>query len=148
MKGKNTVKIALIVLVAVIVVGFALAKSSTLKATDTGDAHYGDEVETTDATQSTGTGTTEYVEIPAPTVARSVEIYSEFVGGTFTGFGTQVVMTAVLTGYEDASPAFQWQYTADNGATWNNVEGANGQTYTFEITEENYTYSWRVEVQA
>lgn len=184
MKGNKTWKICLIVLLAVVVVGFAMAHSNTLKATDEGDANYGETVATgIDETQEAPAGTTEYVSIPEETepveeaepaeetepaeeaepveeaepaeeapaeeaVEKSVEVVVGFVGGEFTGFGTEVELSAKLTGYEGETPSFQWQYSADEGETWKAVENANGQTYTFEITEENYTYSWRVEVQA
>ena len=148
MKGNKTVKIVLIVVVAVLAVALSMAHLSTLKATDEGDANYGEAVagDPGDSAEAS-VGTTEYVRIPE-TPDRSVEISTEFVGGSFAGFGTEVKLTANLFGYEEVTPFFQWQYSSDNGGSWTNVEGANEQTYTFEITEENYTYSWRVEVQA
>ena len=38
----------------------------------------------------------------------------------------------------------QWQYTPDGGETVVDIEGANGLTYTYEITLENAGYLWRL----
>lgn len=42
---------------------------------------------------------------------------------------------------------YQWQYALpDAPQVWLDVDGAQGETYTFTITDENYAYLWRVSV--
>lgn len=50
---------------------------------------------------------------------------------------------------QEASGAlhYQWQYALpDAPQVWLDVDGAQGETYTFTITDENYVYLWRVSV--
>lgn len=59
--------------------------------------------------------------------------------------GGDMVLTAVLTGFEDLNYTLQWQFSADN-ANWANVDGATGSTLRVQMTEENRDYFWRVSV--
>lgn len=150
MKGKKSVKIALIVWVAVAIVGYSMSQSSILKATDSEDANYGETVATGAAeTQEAPAGATEYVSIPEAPAEEpeetecSAEIAVEFVGGDFQGLGTEVVLTAVTTGYQN--PTYTWQYNDGDG--WVTVAGAAESTYRFTVDETNYAYEWRVVVE-
>ena len=59
--------------------------------------------------------------------------------------GDDMVLTAILTGFEDLNYTLQWQFSADN-ANWANVDGATGSTLRVQMTEENRDYFWRVSV--
>lgn len=59
--------------------------------------------------------------------------------------GGDMVLTAVLTGFEDLNYTLQWQFSADN-ANWANVDGATGSTLRVQMNEENRDYFWRVSV--
>lgn len=59
--------------------------------------------------------------------------------------GGDMVLTAVLTGFEDLNYTLQWQFSADN-ANWADVDGATGSTLRMQMNEENRDYFWRVSV--
>ena len=59
--------------------------------------------------------------------------------------GGDMVLTAVLTGFEDLNYTLQWQFSTDN-ANWANVDGATGSTLRVQMNEENCDYFWRVSV--
>lgn len=59
--------------------------------------------------------------------------------------GGDMVLTAVLTGFEDLNYTLQWQFSADN-ANWANVDGATGSTLRVQMNEGNRDYFWRVSV--
>jgi len=59
--------------------------------------------------------------------------------------GGDMVLTAILTGFEDLNYTLQWQFSADN-ANWANVDGATGSTLRVQMNEENRDYFWRVSV--
>ena len=59
--------------------------------------------------------------------------------------GDDMVLTAVLTGFEDLNYTLQWQFSTDN-ANWANVDGATGSTLRMQMNEENRDYFWRVSV--
>ena len=59
--------------------------------------------------------------------------------------GGDMVLTAILTGFEDLNYTLQWQFSTDN-ANWANVDGATGSTLRVQMTEENRDYFWRVSV--
>jgi hypothetical protein len=75
---------------------------------------------------------------------KSVKIAYEIVGGEYTGVGSQIELTAVLTGYDGLEPAYQWQYS--DGGEWKDIDGATSSVYLLNVTEENSTYNWRVSV--
>lgn len=59
--------------------------------------------------------------------------------------GGYMVLTAVLTGFEDLNYTLQWQFSTDN-ANWADVDGATGSTLRVQMNEENRDYFWRVSV--
>ena len=59
--------------------------------------------------------------------------------------GGDMVLTAVLTGFEDLNYTLQWQFSSDN-ANWADVDGATGSTLRVQMNEENRDYFWRVSV--
>lgn len=59
--------------------------------------------------------------------------------------GGDMVLTAVLTGFEDLNYTLQWQFSTDN-VNWADVDGATGSTLRVQMTEENRDYFWRVSV--
>ena len=59
--------------------------------------------------------------------------------------GGDMVLTAVLTGFEDLNYTLQWQFSTDN-ANWADVDGATDSTLRVQMNEENRDYFWRVSV--
>ena len=59
--------------------------------------------------------------------------------------GGDMVLTAILTGFEDLNYTLQWQFSTDN-VNWANVDGATDFTLRVQMNEENRDYSWRVSV--
>lgn len=59
--------------------------------------------------------------------------------------GGDMVLTAILTGFEDLNYTLQWQFSTDN-ANWANVDGATDFTLRVQMNEENRDYFWRVSV--
>lgn len=59
--------------------------------------------------------------------------------------GGDMVLTAILTGFEDLNYTLQWQFSTDN-TNWANVDGATGSTLRVQMNEENRDYFWRVSV--
>ena len=59
--------------------------------------------------------------------------------------GGDMVLTAILTGFEDLNYTLQWQFSTDN-ANWANVDGETGSTLRVQMNEENRDYFWRVSV--
>jgi hypothetical protein len=59
------------------------------------------------------------------------------------GYGSQIALTAVLSGYEN--PVYQWQY--NDGSGWKDIDGATEDVYVLTVTEENRSYKWRVDVE-
>lgn len=59
--------------------------------------------------------------------------------------GGDMVLTAVLTGFEDLNYTLQWQFSTDN-ANWADVDGATDFTLRVQMNEENRDYFWRVSV--
>lgn len=59
--------------------------------------------------------------------------------------GGDMVLSAVLTGFEDLNYTLQWQFSTDN-ANWADVDGATDSTLRVQMNEENRDYFWRVSV--
>lgn len=72
----------------------------------------------------------------------SVAIFAE---SDVVELGGDMVLTAVLTGFEDLNYTLQWQFSTDN-ANWADVDGATGSTLRVQMNEENRDYFWRVSV--
>ena len=80
------------------------------------------------------------------TIVRTITVSSNLYGQEIIYEGTEVILTATLTGFEDVNYQMQWQYSADGGATILDVEGANDYQYSYPITIENAHYLWRLSV--
>ena len=76
--------------------------------------------------------------------ARSVEITSTLADMLSIPFGAEITMTANLYNFrEEDICIFQWQYYDYASATYIDIEDANEQSYTYNISMSNYSYSWR-----
>lgn len=75
---------------------------------------------------------------------RSVSMYAVYDGDALT-FGDTVTLIAVLNGYDSLAYDLKWQSSPDDKA-WTDVAGETAASYTFTITEANYTNYWRVAV--
>ena len=54
-------------------------------------------------------------------------------------------LNAELSGFlETDRYTVQWQYSNDNGETFQDMEGATDLTYRFTIDKENAFYAWRL----
>lgn len=73
---------------------------------------------------------------------KSVYIISDLDGEEAVDEGTPITLTAVIEGFGE-EVTFQWQRSVD-GENWEDVASANEMTYTFELTQENDSYLWRV----
>lgn len=58
--------------------------------------------------------------------------------------GTKVLFTSSLEGFEDVDIAYQWQ--ADDGNGWMNIDGADSDFYEVELNEENASKMYRLNV--
>ncbi|MEG0126926.1 MAG: hypothetical protein RR816_12690, partial [Clostridia bacterium] len=58
--------------------------------------------------------------------------------------GDHVTLTATLHGYESVE-SLQWQMSSDN-INWSDVDGANEESYSYQLNEENCTNYWRISV--
>ena len=79
-------------------------------------------------------------------VVRTISVSSTLEGMTVVEEGTPIILTAVLTGFDNVAYALQWQYTPDAGVTNVDIPGANDLTYTYNISFENFTYLYRLVV--
>ena len=59
-------------------------------------------------------------------------------------FGSTIKLVAELDGFEGAEYSLQWQINNGNG--WQNIDGANDSSYSFELTENNMEATFRVVV--
>lgn len=82
----------------------------------------------------------EIPEIDFSTLSVSISAESDVVE-----LGGDMVLTAVLTGFEDLNYTLQWQFSTDN-ENWADVDGATGSTLRVQMNEENRDYFWRVSV--
>ena len=73
---------------------------------------------------------------------RKIDVYitSE---NTEIHFGDSVTLYAVMKGYDDCVFTVQWQISPDDNE-YADIAGENGLTYTFIVTEQNYTNYWRI----
>ena len=79
---------------------------------------------------------------PTPEIKKEVLIHSS--RKDVVTVGERIYLTSELIGFEGISVLYQWQ--ADRGRGWENVENANGPTYSFIATEETIKYTWRLVV--
>ncbi len=59
--------------------------------------------------------------------------------------GTVIKLTAHLTGFEGVEYHLQWQRSEDL-QNWENIPGATGSTFTYELNDDTAKYTWRVVV--
>lgn len=63
------------------------------------------------------------------------------------GYGTVVTLTGDVLGFDDdESLDFVWEESADGGKTWTLIPGATGLSYSFTVTPENATNTWRISI--
>ena len=75
---------------------------------------------------------------------RSIRIISSENAFGDVSFGTEIKMTIELTNFrEDDLCMFQWFYSTDHGMTWTQIEGADGQDFTYVIDASNWYYNWK-----
>ena len=79
-------------------------------------------------------------------IIRTVNVSSNVAGDAAVYAGTEIVLSAKLTGFENVAYTLQWQYTPDGGETICDVPGANDAQYAFIIDDSNAHYLWRVSV--
>ena len=79
-------------------------------------------------------------------IIRTVNVSSNVASDAPVYAGTEIVLSAKLTGFENVAYTLQWQYTPDGGETICDVPGANDAQYAFIIDDSNAHYLWRVSV--
>lgn len=63
------------------------------------------------------------------------------------GYGTVVTLTGDVLGFDDdESLDFVWEESADGGKTWTLIPGVTGLSYSFTVTPENATNTWRISI--
>ncbi len=72
-----------------------------------------------------------------------IKIESDWPAGKPAYEGTEITLTAKLTGFEGKEYTLQWQYSTDL-ENWIDEPGANNITYTYTMNETTATYTWRV----
>jgi hypothetical protein len=73
----------------------------------------------------------------------SVTITSSWPEGKPAFIGTMITLTAHVSGDNGREYTLQWQRSED-GSTWTDLVGEEGQTFTYELNEDTARYSWRV----
>ena len=79
---------------------------------------------------------------PTPEIEKKVIIHSS--RKEVVTEGERIYLTSELIGFDGLNVLYQWQ--ADRGNGWENVENANGPTYSFIATKQTIKYTWRLVV--
>ena len=79
-------------------------------------------------------------------IIRTIKVSSSVDGLEAVYAGTEVVLTATLTGFDGETVTYQWQTTPDGGATILDIEGATNASYAFVVDDTNANHLWRVKV--
>lgn len=79
-------------------------------------------------------------------IIRTITVSSSVDGMREVYEGTEVVLTAEITGFEGEEVTYQWQITPDGGTTISDIEGATGASYAFVVDDSNAHCMWRVVV--
>ena len=58
--------------------------------------------------------------------------------------GTSITLQSELTGYEDCILSLRWQYSTDEGITWQDAVGGTGYTYTYAASVELSKCLWHL----
>jgi len=69
--------------------------------------------------------------------------YTDWPEGRMGFPGAVVNLSSELIGFENKEYTLQWQHSLD-GTTWIDEPGANEDTYTFVLYEQNARYIWRI----
>ena len=69
--------------------------------------------------------------------------YTDWPEGRMGFPGAVVNLSSELIGFENKEYTLQWQHSLD-GTTWIDEPGANEDTYTFVLDEQNARYIWRI----
>ena len=80
--------------------------------------------------------------LPLPTISVS----SNLAGRSIVAPGTQMVLTMSVDGAAGRAYTIQWQQSSDNGATWEDIPGANAEQYTLKLSPEHSGMIWRVTI--
>ena len=77
-------------------------------------------------------------------LARSLRISSTLTSmGGFIDFGTPITITVEIVDFkEDDEYTCKWQYSID-GVDFIDIENADGLTYTYPLSKENFSYTWK-----
>ncbi len=80
--------------------------------------------------------------LPLPTIS----ISSNLAGRSIVAPGTQMVLTMSVEGAAGRAYTIQWQQSSDNGASWNDIPGANAEQYVLKLSTEHSGMIWRVTI--
>ncbi len=69
--------------------------------------------------------------------------YTDWPEGKIAFPGTVIHLSSELIGFENKVYTLQWQYSPD-GVNWTDEPGANEDTYTYVLDEQNANYYWRI----
>src|SRR5690606_32318861 len=78
---------------------------------------------------------------------RKVTIYIYWGDKEYVEIGDTIRLTAKLEGYEGLVYTLNWQNSLSGQGDWQNIAGAEGESYSFTLDEANYTWFWRVAVE-
>ena len=73
----------------------------------------------------------------------SIRVTSDLPSNQAIFEGTEVTLTAKLSGFEGKDYRLQWQYSTDH-QNWIDQNGANELVYTYILNEETARYIWRI----
>lgn len=79
-------------------------------------------------------------------IIRSVILTSNAAGKEAVYAGDEIVLYAILTGFENDQYTIQWQYSTDGGMTFIDIEGANDLQYAFIIDDSNAWNVWKINI--
>lgn len=77
-------------------------------------------------------------------IIRTIKVSSNIDGQSVVYAGTEIILTAALTGFEDDEYTVQWQYSPDGGTSIYDVEGGNELQHAFIINDENADWLWKI----
>lgn len=86
------------------------------------------------------------VQVEKPVTDLAVSISSNLAGRRVVVEGTEMILTAVVTGADEYEYTIQWQQSSDNGATWQDIPGAQGTSHSFILRPEHNGMYWRAVV--
>lgn len=74
-----------------------------------------------------------------------VQIFMQILTGDEVYYGSIIRLGSVVTGAQEGDVlVYQWQF--NDGSGWQDIAGANGDSYTFTVDHVNATYTWRLVV--